>query len=329
MAVTQKDIAREVGVSQTIVSDVLQDRPRGRVSDETRRRILDTARRLSYEPNASACALRSRRSRQIAYVTTRREAAAFEALGEGIIGSLAGELAEHEHRLVIEIARSRADEVRSLREMLAGGVCDGCVVRVFEEADELWPELHQLSAPVVVVGQCPDAGLTSVAHDAEDMLHRAVSHLRLHGHQRLGAVLRPARGRYDRLLRDAWRGASKEELEPGARRTVFADERETGAAAAAGWLDGEGPPTAIVATSAPAALGVVEAAAARGLRPGHGFDLVVVGRASQAWSFPAGTWLIGTDSDGVGRRAAMETLRLLRGEGEQAPIRLRPQLIRL
>ena len=60
MSITQKDIAREVGVSQATVSDVLYGRPRGRVSADTRKRIMETARRLGYRPNASAQALRTR-----------------------------------------------------------------------------------------------------------------------------------------------------------------------------------------------------------------------------------------------------------------------------
>ena len=74
MPVSQKDIAREVGVSQAVVSDVLHNHPRARVSLEKRRRILEAAQRLSYHPNASAQALRSRQSHQIAYMTTQGEA---------------------------------------------------------------------------------------------------------------------------------------------------------------------------------------------------------------------------------------------------------------
>ncbi|MET7733676.1 LacI family DNA-binding transcriptional regulator [Streptomyces sp. NPDC005402] len=54
---TIADVAREAGVSKTTASDAL--RGHGRVSDATRRSVLDTARRLGYAPNRSARSLRT------------------------------------------------------------------------------------------------------------------------------------------------------------------------------------------------------------------------------------------------------------------------------
>ena len=46
---TQQDVAARAGVSRGLVSLALKGE--GRMSDETRRRILDTARALDYHPN--------------------------------------------------------------------------------------------------------------------------------------------------------------------------------------------------------------------------------------------------------------------------------------
>jgi DNA-binding LacI/PurR family transcriptional regulator len=54
---TLADVARGAGVSKTTASDAL--RGHGRVSDATRRAVLDTARRLGYTPNRSARSLRT------------------------------------------------------------------------------------------------------------------------------------------------------------------------------------------------------------------------------------------------------------------------------
>src|SRR5262245_17792783 len=122
MPATQRDIAREVGVSQVTVSDVLHGRPRGRVSAATRQRIMETARRLGYRPNASAQALRTRQSRQIVYVTTQEADRQFDALGESLIGGLARELAERDYRLLIEVAASPQQEVAALEARVSAGV---------------------------------------------------------------------------------------------------------------------------------------------------------------------------------------------------------------
>ena len=54
-AATIKDVAAQAGVSVMTVSNVL--RGRGRVSEETRKRVLETAERQGYRPNLTARAL--------------------------------------------------------------------------------------------------------------------------------------------------------------------------------------------------------------------------------------------------------------------------------
>lgn len=58
---TVSDVAREAGVSRATVSYVLNDRRDVRVSEPTRQRVMDTARRLGYVGSPAARALRSGR----------------------------------------------------------------------------------------------------------------------------------------------------------------------------------------------------------------------------------------------------------------------------
>ena len=78
MAVTLKDIAEKAGVSNQVVSAVLNSKNNCRVSKEKRERILELARRLNYQPNGLASGLRNGKSRIIGvlsdtYVGFRRE----------------------------------------------------------------------------------------------------------------------------------------------------------------------------------------------------------------------------------------------------------------
>jgi DNA-binding LacI/PurR family transcriptional regulator len=59
---TSADVARESGVSRATVSYVLNRTPGHSIPEETRKRVLDAARRLDYVPSASARALRSGRT---------------------------------------------------------------------------------------------------------------------------------------------------------------------------------------------------------------------------------------------------------------------------
>lgn len=74
--ITIKDVAREAGVSVTLVSFVMNAKPGadGRldcpVNPETAARVLDVAKRLGYRRNAAAASLRSGRSNTIAVITT-------------------------------------------------------------------------------------------------------------------------------------------------------------------------------------------------------------------------------------------------------------------
>lgn len=62
MGITSADVARESGVSRTTVSYVLTGRDGVHISEETRRRVRETAVRLGYAPSAAARALRTGRS---------------------------------------------------------------------------------------------------------------------------------------------------------------------------------------------------------------------------------------------------------------------------
>ncbi|MDH6220349.1 LacI family DNA-binding transcriptional regulator [Streptomyces pseudovenezuelae] len=60
--VTATDVAKEAGVSQTTVSYVLNDAPHQKISEQTRRKVLDAVAKLGYKPSAAARALRLGRS---------------------------------------------------------------------------------------------------------------------------------------------------------------------------------------------------------------------------------------------------------------------------
>ena len=74
--ITIKDVAREAGVSVTLVSFVMNAKvgEDGRldcpVNPETAARVLEVAKRLGYRRNAAAASLRSGRSNTIAVITT-------------------------------------------------------------------------------------------------------------------------------------------------------------------------------------------------------------------------------------------------------------------
>ena len=67
--VTIQDVARVAAVSRQTVSNVLNGS--GRVGDAARARVLAAVEALGYYPHHGARSLRSRRTRQLAYVLPR------------------------------------------------------------------------------------------------------------------------------------------------------------------------------------------------------------------------------------------------------------------
>ena len=59
---TLKDVAREAGVTPATVSYVINNTPGQSIRPETRKRVLEAARKLKYAPNAHARTLRNHHS---------------------------------------------------------------------------------------------------------------------------------------------------------------------------------------------------------------------------------------------------------------------------
>jgi len=86
---TIKDIAAEVGVSHTTVSYILSGNTTQKISTQTRKAVLDAARRLQYVPNSAARSLRKNDTRTISValekeVTSTRFSGLLQGIRDGL-----------------------------------------------------------------------------------------------------------------------------------------------------------------------------------------------------------------------------------------------------
>ena len=179
MPITAKDIARELNLSQPTVSRVLSGDKQHRVSESTRQRIMETAKRLRYQPNAVARSLRRGRTGIIGLYTNHNYDVRNDFLG-AIIGSLQHGCASQNLDLLLHSAlygRSAEDVYAKLRD----GRIDGLILHA-DPDDALVEILGKSTLPVVAVAdRMPD--LPTVTCEDADGMHQLVGYLWERGHR--------------------------------------------------------------------------------------------------------------------------------------------------
>src|ERR1700739_375116 len=99
--VTIQDVARAAGVGRQTGSNVLNGS--GRVGDAARARVLEAVAALGYHPHHGARSLRSRRTRQIAYVMPPVQLLPANCIMQEFLQSLAAACARQSYSMVIVI----------------------------------------------------------------------------------------------------------------------------------------------------------------------------------------------------------------------------------
>lgn len=263
-----KQLSEQLGLSQTTVSRALNGYPE--VSEDTRLRVVDAARRYDYRPNVKAKGLATGRAMAIGTIipiSTKHEIvnpifADFLA-GAGESYSAAG------YDMVLSVV-SDMDEQRAYREMKARGKVDGVIVHSPRIDDPRIPLLNKIGLPFVVHGRSTDASLPYSWLDVNNRraFLRATEFLLDLGHRRIALInglenldfaIRRRNGYLDAL---AARGVA---ADPALMRSEEMTEAY-GYRSASAMLAGPDAPTAFLTASLISALGVRRAIEGRGLR---------------------------------------------------------------
>ncbi|ACY47185.1 LacI family DNA-binding transcriptional regulator [Rhodothermus marinus] len=204
MGLTIYDIAREAGVSIATVSRVFNNSPR--VAPHTRKRVLEVARRLGYQPHVSAQSLARRQAQTVAAIVPMLTNYFFVEVLRG----LQDRLAETNFDLLVYAAPTLSDVDAHLERALQRGRSAGVMIFSTPMSPERVERLQRSRQPVVLVDSFhPD--FDSVSIDNEQGGYLAARHLLEHGYRRIGLLMAhpdsvPARERrhgYERALREA------------------------------------------------------------------------------------------------------------------------------
>lgn len=192
MSVTVNEIAEKCGVSRTTVLRALNNQ--SRVSDATRKRILETAKELGYRPNLLARSFNTGRTMMIGMVAINMDNMVF-------VESLSAINREAQHKgYSLNIALNGEDcqaEQRRIQEF-ADRRMEGILLSAISKGKEYEDFLKSLNTPIVCVGNYVCDNFSTVMIDEAQAARDAVRLILSKGYERIIFVCPPLAVQEDR-----------------------------------------------------------------------------------------------------------------------------------
>jgi len=183
MAVTMKDIARALGVSVVTVSKVMRDH--ADIGAETRRRVLDKAKELSYRPNLTARSLVTGQSYQVGVIVPTLLHPFFAEVLEALSSTM------KKDGYAVMISSSMEDPMieEAAIEQLLGHRMDGLIVASCSSAPTQFHQLKEQGIPFVLIDRYfPEFRTNFVGVDDRAVGRIATEHLIAMGCKRIAHI---------------------------------------------------------------------------------------------------------------------------------------------
>ena len=183
--VTIQDVARAAAVSRQTVSNVLNGS--GRVGDAARARVLAAVETLGYHPHHGARSLRSRRTRQLAYVMPHVQLLPGNYIMQQFLQSLAAACARQSYSLVIVVPEG--DPGDEMRRLIASRSVDAFLLSELQQDDARVKLLAEARMPFACFGRTgPALPQNWVDIDNRRAVAAAVEHVLARGFRRIAFV---------------------------------------------------------------------------------------------------------------------------------------------
>lgn len=161
---TIKDVARALNVSTTTVSRAISGK--GRIGEETARRVREYIQEHNYVPNAIAQSLADQKTYNIGVIVPELDAMDSHAFFRSCVTGVCRELSDTLYDVLMIIDED--GDGGKLARALERGKLDGAIVSRAHVGGKATSRLRQAGVPFVLVGFSPDAAICRVDHD-----HRA------------------------------------------------------------------------------------------------------------------------------------------------------------
>ncbi len=198
-------MARAAAVSRQTVSNVLNGS--GRVGDAARARVLEAVTALGYHPHHGARSLRSRRTRQIAYVLPRVQLIPGNYIMQQFLQSLAAACARRGYSMVIVVPDEDPQvPLVEMRRLIASRSVDAFLLSELQQQDPRVALLAEAGMPFACFGRTgPALPQQWVDIDNRRATGRAVEHVLARGFGQLAFVGHRSPNHWDTERADGFR----------------------------------------------------------------------------------------------------------------------------
>lgn len=180
------DIARELGVSKTLVSLVLNGKAKEhRISEDIQKKVKKLALELNYQPNQIAKGLRTGKTNTIGLIIADMANPFFGSLGREI----EKEASLHGYRVMFCSSDEKAENSKKQIEMLQQGQVDGFIISPPEGSEEQILSLSKSKTPYVLVDRYfPEIESNFVVVDNNQAAYDGTKHLISKGYKKIACV---------------------------------------------------------------------------------------------------------------------------------------------
>jgi DNA-binding LacI/PurR family transcriptional regulator len=271
-------LAQELGISTGTVSRALNGKHD--VNEDTRRKVLEAARRLGYAPNQAARSLAQGTTRSVGFIIDLdpESAAASDYFFMGVFDGVQSVLSQHGLDLLVLPCPTDQDPFAYLQRIVARGVVDGMILSGTKRVDPRIDHLIAAGVPFVTLGRSSSGRDYSwIDLDFEGVVATAMDRFFAKGHRRIALTVPQGEVNFGSVFEDAYREALTSRGIPFDPALVLETRRneEAGYAIVDPLLALDDAPTAVLLIYEVTAIGVYRRLGELGLRPGH--DLAVIG----------------------------------------------------
>lgn len=187
---TSNEVARRAGVSRTTVSFVLNDVRNMGISEETRQKVLDAAKELGYEPNASARSLAGGSTGTVAVVIPRSDHLHVDAYLPRLLSVVNDRCHSYGYKVLLESADDQIQRPGAFMNLVKSRRIDGLIVVNIRDTERKFVEqLHGQGFPIIVPGNGMEPYFSRNTEDNDvNTAHRVSKHLVDLGHRHIAHI---------------------------------------------------------------------------------------------------------------------------------------------